>query len=96
MYRKLLLWLCLLLALAARPWPRTRAHRTRRRPPNNFRACPSSATMKPPNPCILCRGKSSEIGAETGLNMMLTERAVPVDREVFMRQVDLFEISAKK
>lgn len=37
--------------------------------------------------------KSSEIGVETSLNMMLTESAMPVDREVFMRQLDFFAVS---
>lgn len=40
--------------------------------------------------------KSSEIGGETSLNMMLTESAMPVDREVFMRQLDFFAVSSKK
>ena len=40
--------------------------------------------------------KSSEIGVETSLNMMLTESALPVDREVFMRQLDFFAASSKK
>ena len=39
--------------------------------------------------------KSSEIGVETSLSMMLTESALPVDREVFMRQLDFFEVSTK-
>lgn len=39
--------------------------------------------------------KSSEIGVETSLNMMLTESAMPVDREVFMRQLEFFEVSSK-
>ena len=37
--------------------------------------------------------KSSEIGMETSLNMMLTESALPVDREVFMRQLDFYAVS---
>lgn len=40
--------------------------------------------------------KSSEIGGETSLNMMLDENAMPVDRDVFMRQLDFFEVSTKK
>ena len=40
--------------------------------------------------------KQSEIGAEASLNRILTESAVPVDREEFMRQLDLYEISTKK
>lgn len=37
--------------------------------------------------------KSSEIGVEIGLNMMLNKDAVPVDREVFKRQLDFYEVS---
>jgi len=37
--------------------------------------------------------KSSEIGAETNMDRMLSEGDVPVDRDVFMRQLDYYEIS---
>jgi hypothetical protein len=37
--------------------------------------------------------KSSEIAVETSLSMMLNESDVPVDREVFMRQLDFYEVS---
>jgi len=37
--------------------------------------------------------KSSEIGMETNLNMMLNKDAVPVDREVLKRQIDFYEVS---
>ncbi|MBW2476969.1 MAG: hypothetical protein JRE16_03005 [Deltaproteobacteria bacterium] len=37
--------------------------------------------------------KSSELGAETSLNRMLDETDVPVDRDVFMRQLRFFESS---
>jgi hypothetical protein len=40
--------------------------------------------------------KSSELGAETSMNMMLNERDVPVDREVFMRQLEYYEVSTLK
>ncbi|MEN8140308.1 MAG: hypothetical protein ABFR97_03695 [Thermodesulfobacteriota bacterium] len=40
--------------------------------------------------------KSSEIGIETGLNMMLNSGAAPVDRDVFMRQLDFYEASTMK
>ena len=40
--------------------------------------------------------KSSEIGVETGMNMLLNESAAPVDREVFMRQLEFYELSTKK
>jgi len=40
--------------------------------------------------------KSSELGEETSMNMMLNEQDMPVDREVFMRQLDYYEVSTAK
>jgi hypothetical protein len=40
--------------------------------------------------------KSSEIGAETSLDTMLNEGDMPVDREVFRRQVEFYQVSTKK
>jgi hypothetical protein len=37
--------------------------------------------------------KSSEIGVETSLDVMLNEADVPVDREVFRRQIEFYEVS---
>ena len=37
--------------------------------------------------------KSSEIGNETSLNAMLNEKDVPVDVEVFKRQLEFYRIS---
>ncbi len=37
--------------------------------------------------------KSSELGVETSLNMMLSEDDIPVDRDVFMRQLEFYEVS---
>ena len=39
--------------------------------------------------------KSSELGEETSLDMMLNEGDVPVDRDVFKRLLVFYEISAK-
>jgi hypothetical protein len=40
--------------------------------------------------------KSTEIGVETSMGMMLNHGAAPVDRDVFMRQLDFYEVSTKK
>jgi hypothetical protein len=37
--------------------------------------------------------KSSEIGVETSLNAILNEKDVPVDRDVFKRQLEFYRIS---
>jgi hypothetical protein len=40
--------------------------------------------------------KSSELGIETNLNMVLNEGEVPVDRDVFLRQLNFYEVSIGK
>ena len=40
--------------------------------------------------------KSSELGVEAGLTMFFNEGDVPVDRDVFKRQLDFYQISTAK
>jgi len=40
--------------------------------------------------------KSSEIGVETTLNSSLNEGEAPVDRDVFVRQLDFYKVSTEK
>jgi hypothetical protein len=40
--------------------------------------------------------KSSELGVETSLDTMLNEGDVAVDRDVFMRQLEFYQISTAK
>ena len=40
--------------------------------------------------------KSSEIGAATSLDTMLNEGDVPVDRDVFKRQLEFYKVSTSK
>jgi hypothetical protein len=40
--------------------------------------------------------KSSEVGVETSLKTMLNEGDVPVDRDVFKRQLGFYRASTKK
>ena len=40
--------------------------------------------------------KSSEIGVESSLDMMLNENDVPVDRDVFKRQLEFYQVSTTK
>ena len=50
-----------------------------------------------PKSLVIVPWKSSEIGAGIGLTNSMTNRAVPVDRDVFGRQLHYYDIrSAKK
>jgi hypothetical protein len=40
--------------------------------------------------------KSSDLGVKTSLDMMLTEGDVPVDRDVFRRQIEFYQIMRTK
>lgn len=40
--------------------------------------------------------KSSEIGVETSLNTLLNEGDVAVDRDVFMRQLEFYQLSTSQ
>jgi hypothetical protein len=37
--------------------------------------------------------KSSQLGVETNLNRTLNEHDVPVDRDVFLRELDFYQVS---
>jgi hypothetical protein len=96
MYRNLLLWLYLLPALLGTAVAADKGPQVKAPAAKELSGMSIVGNDDAPKALYIVPWKTSEIGAETGLNMMLTESAVPVDREVFMRQLDLFEISTKK
>jgi len=100
MYPKPLLWLCLFLALSAAraeaAQPATTESTAQEPEAKHLSGMSIIGNDEAPKALFIVPWKKSEIGAETDLNMMLTESAVPVDREVFIRQLDLFESRAKK
>jgi hypothetical protein len=96
MYRKLLLWLCLIMALLSTAMAEDKGSQEDAPAAKQLSGISIVGNDEAPKSLYIVPWKKAEIGAETGLNMMLTERAVPVDREEFMRQLDLFEIGTKK
>lgn len=87
MYRALLLWLCLLMA------PLCAAMAEDSEPAKELSGMSIVGNDEAPKALYIVPWKSSEIGVETSMSMMLTERAVPVDRDVFLRQLRFFEVS---
>jgi hypothetical protein len=106
MYRNLLLWLCLLLAPLSTAMAKDKVPAAKesadKEPASKEPAAKELSGMsivgndEAPKALYIVPWKSSEIGMETSLSMMLTESDTPVDRDVFMRQLDFFEISTKK
>jgi hypothetical protein len=95
MYRNLLFWLCLLLALVGTAMAEDKIQ-------DKIQVAKVLSGMsivgndEAPKALYIVPWKSSEIGMETNLSRMLTESAMPVDRDVFMRQLDFFEVSTRK
>lgn len=49
-----------------------------------------------PKALVIVPWKSSELGAELGLENMLDDRAKPVDRDVFMRELSYYNLRSGK
>ena len=101
MNRKLFLWLCLFLALlgTAKAGDKGRVAKEPAAKESSAKELSGMSIVgndEAPKALYIVPWKSSEIGVETSLSMMLNESAMPVDREVFMRQLDFFEVSTRK
>ncbi len=107
MYRKVMLWLCLLLLLVPfgtslardnKPSAKKAASKQegKSQEAKELSGMSIVGNDEAPKSLYIVPWKGSELGVKTGLDMMLTERAVPVDRDVFMRQLDFYELSTKK
>jgi len=100
MYRKLLLCLCPLLVFssAAMAQDRTKDKGASATAPSTKQLSGMSivGNDEAPKSLYIVPWKRSEIGAEPTLHMMLTDRAGPVDREEFIRQLEFYEIRSGK
>ena len=108
MYRNVLLWLCLILLPAgvAMAGDNGQAAKDAQAIKEKQEAKPEGDKQlsgmsivgndEAPKALYIVPWKSSDIGARTGLNMMLDASDAPVDRDVFKRQLDFYEQSTKK
>ncbi len=96
MNQKLPLVLCLLLALAGTATAEDKGSQDREPAAKQLSGMSIVGNDEAPKSLYIVPWKSSEMGVETSLSMMLNERALPVDRDVFMRQLDFYEESTKK
>jgi hypothetical protein len=89
MYRHVLLLLCLTLVAAGA----IRAEENVEDEAKELSGISIVGNDEAPKSLYIVPWKSSEIGVETNLQRMLNESDVPVDRDVFMRQLAFFEVS---
>lgn len=96
MHRKPLMCLCLLLALAGTATAKEKGAQDKAPEAKQLSGMSIVGNSEAPKSLYIVPWKKSEIGEKAGLDMMLTESAMPVDREELLRQLDLYEIINKK
>jgi len=106
MYRKLLLSLCLLLALGGVAMAKDTGSKDKgAKEKGSLDKASADKTLsgmsivgndEAPKSLYFVPWKRSELSAAVSLNKMLTESAAPVDPVEFTRQLDLYEIGTKR
>ena len=107
MYRILALCLCMFLSSAAMTLagevgrdeqvvPAREANEDRESETREMSGISIVGNDEAPKSLYIVPWDSSEICGETSLDTMLSEDDVPVDREVFKRQIEFYQISTNK
>ena len=94
MYRVLMLLLCAVLIPAAAVAQDTEKDKTT--DAKELSGMSIVGNDEAPKSLYIVPWKSSEIGVESSLDMMLNENDVPVDRDVFKRQLEFYQVSTMK
>lgn len=97
MLRKIILFVCLIFlaataAIAQKPVDKA-ADKEKQSEAKELSGMSIVGNDEAPKSLYIVPWKSSEIGVETSLKTMLNDQDGPVDREVFMRQLEFYRIS---
>lgn len=95
MYRKLLLCLCVVMFSAVMVTAQD-VDKDKESEAKELSGMSIVGNDEAPKALYIVPWKSSEIGVETSLDMMLNEGDVPVDRDVFRRQLEFYQVSTTK
>jgi hypothetical protein len=93
MYRKLVLCLCVVLFPAIMA---TAQDMDKEPEAKELSGMSIVGNDEAPKSLYIVPWKSSEIGVETSLDMMLNESDGPVDRDVFRRQLEFYQVRTAK
>jgi hypothetical protein len=95
MYRKLVLCLCVVLFPVAVAMAQD-MDKDKESEAKELSGISIVGNDEAPKSLYIVPWKSSEIGEETSLDTMLNESDVPVDRDVFKRQLEYYQVSTAK
>ena len=93
MYRKLVLCICVVLFQAIMA---TAQDMDKESEAKELSGMSIVGNDEAPKSLYIVPWKSSEIGVETSLDMMLNESDGPVDRDVFRRQLEFYQVRTAK
>ncbi len=98
MYRKIIYILCVVLipAAMAAAQDTEKVKEKKRSDAKELSGMSIVGNDEAPKSLYIVPWKSSEIGLETSLNAMLNEGDVPVDRDVFRRQLEFYRVRTAK
>jgi hypothetical protein len=101
MYRKLVLCLCVVLISAVMATAQDvkdvkNVNKDKQSEAKELSGMSIVGNDEAPKSLYIVPWKSSEIGVKTSLDMMLNEGDVPVDRDVFKRQLEFYQVSTAK
>ena len=98
MYRKMILCLCVILfsAVMATAQDVKDVNKGKQSKAKELSGMSIVGNDEAPKSLYIVPWKSSEIGVEASLDTMLNAGDVPVDRDVFKRQLEFYKISTSK
>ena len=98
MFRKMILCLCVILfsAVMATAQDVKDVNKDKQSKAKELSGMSIVGNDEAPKSLYIVPWKSSEIGVENSLDTMLNAGDVPVDRDVFKRQLEFYKISTKK
>jgi len=95
MYRKLVLCLCVVLFPAIMATAQD-VDKDKKSEAKELSGMSIVGNDEAPKSLYIVPWKRSEIGVMTSFDMILNEGDVPVDRDVFMRQLEFYQVSTAK
>jgi hypothetical protein len=96
MYRKFIVCLCMVLFPALVVMAQDVADKENESEAKELSGMSIVGNDEAPKSLYIVPWKSSEIGVETSLDMILNEGDVPVDRDVFKRQLEFYQVRTAK
>ena len=93
MYRVLILYFCMTIFATVPVWAKDLLEVETKPGAKELSGMSIVGNDEAPKSLYIVPWKSSELGRETNMDMMLNEGDIPVDKDVFRRQLEFYKLS---